>query len=62
MGIVTFIKGSYEELRQRVTWSKYGELQSNSLLVIVASIIFAIVIGTIDLGFDMLLGWFYQTF
>jgi preprotein translocase subunit SecE len=62
MGIITFIKGSYEELRQRVTWSKYGELQSNSLLVIVASIIFAIVIGTIDLGFDMLLGWFYQTF
>ena len=62
MGIINFIKGSIEELRQRVTWSKYSELQSNSFLVIVASIIFAIVIGIIDLGFDRLLGWFYQTF
>ncbi len=62
MSIITFIKGSYEELRERVTWTKYRELQSNSVLVIVASIIFAILIGTIDLGFDQLLGLFYKTF
>jgi preprotein translocase subunit SecE len=62
MGVVNFIKGSIDELRNRVTWSKYSELQSNSFLVIIASIIFAIVIGIIDLGFDRLLNWFYQTF
>jgi len=60
--MIKFIKGSYEELLHRVTWAKFSELQSNSFLVIIASIIFAIVIGTIDLGFDLILKWFYQTF
>jgi len=62
MSIVNFIKGSVEELQHRVTWSKFSELQSNSFLVIIASIIFAIVIGVIDLGFDKILNWFYRTF
>ncbi|TAE16702.1 MAG: preprotein translocase subunit SecE [Bacteroidetes bacterium] len=62
MSVVSFIKGSIEELRQNVTWTKYSELQSNSFLVIVASIVFAIVIGIINFGFDFVLKWFYQAF
>jgi preprotein translocase subunit SecE len=62
MSVVSFIKGSIEELRQNVTWTKYSELQSNSFLVIVASIVFAMVIGIINFGFDFVLKWFYQTF
>jgi preprotein translocase subunit SecE len=62
MSVVSFIKGSIEELRQNVTWTKYSELQSNSFLVIVASIVFAAVIGVINFGFDFVLKWFYQAF
>ena len=62
MNVVSFIKGSIEELRQNVTWTKYSELQSNSFLVIVASIVFAMVIGIINFGFDFVLKWFYQAF
>ena len=62
MIVINFIKESFEELRQRVTWPKYGELQNSSILVIIASIIFAIVIGSIDAVFDLVLGWFYKTF
>ena len=62
MSVVSFIKGSIEELRQNVTWTKYSELQSNSFLVIVASIVFAIIIGIINFGFDFVLKWFYQAF
>ena len=48
---VTFIKGSVDEMTTNVTWSKYSELQSSTILVIVASIVFAVLIGLVDLLF-----------
>lgn len=46
-----FIKGSVDEMTNNVTWSKYSELQSSTVLVIVASLIFAVLIGLVDLLF-----------
>ena len=57
-----FIVESIDELRNKVTWPKYRELQSSSVLVLVASLIFAIIIGAIDFVFDNVLGWFYNEF
>jgi preprotein translocase subunit SecE len=57
-----FIIESFEELRTRVTWPKSSELQSNSVLVVVASLIFAVVIGLVDRFFDTLVSLFYKTF
>jgi preprotein translocase subunit SecE len=57
-----FIVESVDELRNKVTWPKFNELQSSSVLVLVASLIFAIVIGAIDFVFDNMLGWFYNEF
>jgi preprotein translocase subunit SecE len=37
-------------------------LQSSAILVLVASLIFAIVIGFVDLGFKNALAWFYKEF
>ena len=48
--------------RSKVTWPKFNELQSSGILVLVASIIFAFVIGLIDLGFKNVLTWFYREF
>ncbi len=53
---------SYEELRYKVFWPKYSDLQSSSILVLVASLIFAMVIGLIDLAFDQVLTWYYSAF
>lgn len=58
----TFILESVDELKNRVTWPKYNELQSSSILVLVASLIFALVIGVIDFGFDNAMNWFYNAF
>ena len=58
--LINFFKESYDEMIHKVTWSKYSELQSSSVLVLVASLIFAIFIGVIDLGFDSLLKWYYN--
>ncbi|MGW8122872.1 preprotein translocase subunit SecE [Roseivirga echinicomitans] len=57
--VKTFIAESYVEMRHKVSWPKYSELQSSSVLVLVASLIFALVIGIIDLGFNNIMDWFY---
>ena len=40
--VVDFIKGSFDELINKVSWPKYGELQSSAMLVLVATLIFAL--------------------
>mgnify|MGYP003573487853 CR=1 len=60
--LVQFIQESYDELRHKVVWSKYSELQQSSILVLVASLIFALVIGVFDLAFDNAMTWFYSAF
>ncbi len=60
--LIDFIKASYDEMVNKVTWSKYGELQRSSVLVLVASLIFALLIGVMDLAFENVMTWFYNAF
>lgn len=60
--LVEFVKDSYQEMISKVSWPKYADLQNSSILVLVASLIFALFIGAIDYGFDNLLTWFYDEF
>lgn len=56
----TFVTSSVDEMRHKVSWPKWSDLQSSSVLVLVASLIFALLIGIIDLGFDNIMDWFYN--
>jgi preprotein translocase subunit SecE len=47
--VVSFIKESYDEMVHKVSWPKSKELQSSAVLVLVASLIFALFVGLIDL-------------
>jgi len=58
----TYIGESWDEIMNKVTWSKFSELQSSAILVLVASTIFAVVIGAIDWVFKSGLQWFYTEF
>ena len=60
--VINYIKESWDEVRHKVTWSKYSELQSSAILVLVASTIFALMIGAIDWVFNTGLQWFYKEF
>ena len=60
--VKTYIGESWDELVNKVTWSKFSELQSSAVLVLVASTIFALVIGAIDWVFKTGLTWFYSEF
>ena len=54
-----YIVESWEEIKNKVTWPKFIELQSSAILVLVASTVFALVIGAIDWVFRTGLQWFY---
>jgi preprotein translocase subunit SecE len=49
-----------EEIRHRVTWPKYEELQDNTVTVLIASIILAVVIALMDLVFKYSLSFVYD--
>lgn len=53
---------SWDEIKNKVSWSTYSELQSSAILVLVASTIFALVIGAVDWVFKTGLQWFYSAF
>lgn len=60
--LITYFKESWDELAHKVTWSKVSELQSSAILVLVASTIFALLIGAIDWVFKTGLQAFYSGF
>ncbi|EMS33247.1 Preprotein translocase subunit SecE [Mariniradius saccharolyticus AK6] len=62
MNIKSFVIESIDEMKNKVTWPSYSFLQNSAVLVLVASLIFALVIGVIDLGFENLMKWFYDLF
>jgi preprotein translocase subunit SecE len=60
--IRSYVAESWKEITTKVTWSKYSELQGSAILVLIASTIFAVVIGAIDWVFKSGLEWFYKEF
>ena len=59
--VVEFIKESYEEMTQKVTWPTWGELQNSAILVLVSSILIALVIFAMDKGSVFVLDTFYKS-
>jgi preprotein translocase subunit SecE len=57
-----YIIESVQELTNKVTWPTVAQLQSSTILVAVASVIIALIISLMDLGFDTILGEFYSIF
>jgi len=60
--VKSYIAESWDEIKNKVTWPKYNVLQGSAILVLVASTIFALVIGAIDWVFKTGLQWFYNEF
>jgi preprotein translocase subunit SecE len=60
--LTTYITESWDEIKNKVTWSKFSELQGSAVLVLVASTVFALIIGAIDWFFNEGLTWFYKAF
>ncbi|MFN8266723.1 MAG: preprotein translocase subunit SecE [Chitinophagales bacterium] len=47
--IKLYLQASYDELTSKVTWPTWKELQANTVVVVVASIVIALLIGLMDM-------------
>ena len=56
-----YIKESYIELTQKVTWPTWRELQQSAVLVLVAAVIIALVILGMDQVIQLILNKFYSS-
>jgi len=56
---INYITESFDEVVHQVTWPTYAELNKSTVLALVASMIFAIVIAVIDTSFDKILALVY---
>ena len=58
----SYIKSSYNELINKVSWPTWKELQSSSIVVAIASMIIALIIYLMDSVFSNVLDVFYNFF
>ena len=56
-----YIKESYIELTQKVTWPTWGELWNSSILVLIAALIIAMIIVVMDQSIHFVLDQFYKS-
>ena len=54
-------KESYNELVNKVAWPSFPQLQSSTVVVMVASAIFAIVVLLMDISFENIMAAIYKT-
>ena len=62
MQMKKYIIESIQELRDKVSWPTWVQLQSSTILVAISSVIIALIISLMDLGFDTILGEYYTIF
>ena len=60
MRIVNYIKASYKELVEKVSWPSFPELQSSTIVVMIASLLFAIVVLAMDMSFENIMEFIYS--
>jgi preprotein translocase subunit SecE len=57
-----YLRESWDELVHKVSWPTWSELQESTIVVMIASLIIAIVIMTIDFSFEVVMSLFYKMF
>jgi preprotein translocase subunit SecE len=59
-GFVHYVRESYHELTTKVTWPKGKTLWRDAMIVLFASLLFALLIGAMDFIFKTALTFFYE--
>ena len=58
--LINYIKESYKELVHKVSWPTFPQLQSSTIVVMIASLLFAIVVLVMDLSFENIMEFIYR--
>ena len=60
MNIANYVKASYGELMQKVSWPTWQELINSAVVVLIASLIFALIILVMDSASEGFLNIVYR--
>jgi preprotein translocase subunit SecE len=60
MNIKGYFKESFTELVHKVTWPTWSELQNSAVLVMVATLIFAVLVAGMDFVFSRAMQFIYS--
>ena len=60
--ITTYLKESYRELLEKVTWPTWGQLQQSTVIVLVATLLITGVVWVMDLAAQQALKFIYSLF
>jgi len=58
--ITTYLKESYQELTEKVTWPSWLQLQQSTTIVIVATLVITFIVLLMDLVFSNGLDFIYK--
>ncbi|MFI3316941.1 MAG: preprotein translocase subunit SecE [Rikenellaceae bacterium] len=59
--MIKYFKESYNELVNKVSWPTFSQLQSSTVVVMVAAVIFSVVVLAMDLSFEGIMSFVYKT-
>ncbi|HNP23214.1 MAG TPA: preprotein translocase subunit SecE [Panacibacter sp.] len=60
--VTTYIRESYHELLDKVTWPSWAQLQQSTAIVLVASLLIMLMVWLMDFGSNQLLQLIYSLF
>lgn len=62
MKIVNYVKESFVEFKDNVTWPTFSKLQQDTIIVAIATVLLAIFLYVIDSSFAKILDVIYSAF
>ena len=57
-----FVKDSYVELTEKVSWPKWEQLQQSTMIVLVSTLIITAIVWVLDAGSNGVLKFIYSLF
>ena len=60
--IQSYIRDSYKELMEKVTWPNWQQLQQSTMIVLVATLVITAIVWVLDLGSSSALKFVYSLF
>jgi len=57
-----YVRESYRELLEKVTWPTWQQLQQSTMIVLVATLIITAIVWAMDMGIASLLQFVYSIF
>ncbi len=60
--ITSYIKDSYKEMGEKVTWPTWDQLQQSTMIVLVATLVITAIVALMDSGINAVLKFIYSLF